>query len=252
MTVGGIMLRIAICDEEIYYLEKIKTVILENLSKRGVEDVRLYTFSSGKEFCMQEEVIAGCQIIFLDIQMRGYNGIDIARQIKRKYPNIYIVFVTAHADYALLGYQVEAFRYLIKDMLEETIQECIGAFLAKLEQKAVCMRFTFEEKECSIQVRRIMYIESFRHAMHFHVDGETEILKQPYGTLKDLEELLGAYGFYRVHKSFLVNMYYTKNMKRYQLYLKNGDVIPVPRERFQDVWNMFQYILYEVKRSKDE
>ena len=102
------MKKFVICDDETFYLEKVKTLVQENLEKAGVTGVELYAFSSGTKLLEQEKLLAKCQAVFLDINMQDCSGLDIAFQIKQKNPDILLIFVTAYMDYVLAGYRPES------------------------------------------------------------------------------------------------------------------------------------------------
>lgn len=79
--------------------------------------------------------------------MRDCNGVEIAYEIKQKYSDILLVFVTAYMDYVLMGYRVEAFRFLLKDNLEEMMGECIPALVGKLQKGNGYVRCVFRNGE---------------------------------------------------------------------------------------------------------
>ncbi len=121
------MLKIAVCDDENIYLEKIKKQILQGLTSNHIKEFEIRTFDSGFELCKSDAQLNEYQVYFLDINMAEINGLELAQKIRRKNRNALLVFVTAYIDYAMEGYKVDAVRFIVKDLLEEMMPECMEA-----------------------------------------------------------------------------------------------------------------------------
>ncbi len=234
------MLKIAICDDEAYYLDQIEKYTRENLTKVGAGEIEITTFSSGKELLDEEAYLAQCHILFLDINMQDQNGVDVAHQVKMKYPDIYLVFVTAYMDYVLMGYQVEAFRFLLKDNLEDMMRECIPSLLQRMKKDDARLNITIgggqvlDEKK-SLRIKDIIYVESFQHKMCYHLVSEKKPVYEKSGNLSEIEQKLAKHGFCRIHKSYLVNMKMVENVERYKVWLETGESLPIPRDKYQKI-----------------
>lgn len=234
------MLKIAICDDEAYYLNQIEKYTRENLTKIGTDDIEITTFSSGKELIDDKEYLAQCQILFLDINMQDSNGVDVAHEVKQKNPDIYLVFVTAYMDYVLMGYHVEAFRFVLKDNLEDMMKECIPSLLQKMKKDDARLNITIgngqmlDEKK-SLRIKDIIYVESFQHRMCYHMVSEKEPIYEKSGNLSKIEQKLAKHGFCRIHKSYLVNIKMVESVERYKVCMENGETLPIPREKYQKI-----------------
>lgn len=240
------MAKFVICDDEAFYLEKIKKLVEQNLEKAGMQDVEIITFTSGGQLLDNKMLLTECQAVFLDINMQDCNGVDIAYKVKQRNPDILLIFVTAYMDYVLAGYRVEAFRFLLKDDLEGMMRECIFALLDKLKKEDAVVQCTLSDGVKSLKTRDILYIESFKHSMVFHGNDAQGTTFESSGSLGELENRLKSYGFYRVHKSFLINMRYVQSVERYQVRLANGECIPIPRAKYQAVREEYFKIVREM------
>lgn len=229
------MLNIAVCDDEAFYREKIKNELRAILEQRGIADYRIDTWTSGEELCNNQEKIEEYQIVFLDINMEKMTGLEAAKIIKSVNQDIYLVFVTAYVDYAVEGYKVEAIRFLLKDMLDGTLTECVDTVLEKMKYHRHKEKFSFVDGEREVLIHKIIYIESNKHKQIFHVQGETEQTFLLSGKLEDTQKRLEEYGFIRIHKSFLVNVKMITDVRNYNVTLKNGKILPIPREKFRQV-----------------
>lgn len=230
------MLQIAICDDEQFYREKIQKLLKEYLEKRGLP-YALHSFVSGEAFLEQCENHVKFDIVFLDISMEEIDGIQTAQRIRSFHSDTYIVFVTAFMDYALEGYKVNAVRYLMKDTLDLAMEECMTAILQKMQVAQVT--FLFSEGEKKLYTDNILYVESRGHKSIFHYMDEGPVSYQIYDKLDNVERKLENCHFLRIHKSFLVNMRHIRKISNYAAYLDTGEVLPIPRLRFQTVKESF-------------
>lgn len=234
------MLRIAICDDEQIFREKVKEYVEQYLIERDMS-YELDEFSSGKEFLGLGTERLRYSIVFLDINMDEIDGIMTAKKIREYSSEVYIVFVTAYIDYSLEGYKVDAARYLLKgcDNFDESIYECMDTILDKMNYTVAKKVFKFNEGEKEISLERILYIESRLHKLEFHVMEEKMTFYSLYGTLNDLEKDMEGLNFLRVHQSFLVNLKHVKQVTNYKVVLSNNEELTIPKSRYKDVKNAF-------------
>lgn len=229
---GGLMLQIAICDDEKYYRETIKTLLTEYLEKRKLE-YTLSIFLSGEELLSLPENAVKYDIVFLDINMSHVNGIETAAWMRSFHSETAIVFVTAFIQYAPEGYKVDAVRFIMKDTLEAALPECMEAVLKKKRLEQV--EFSCAEGAVRLLTERILYVESRKHKSVFCYQGAEPEAYQAYLKLDEVEQRLKEYGFLRIHKSYLVNMKHVRRIRNYEAELDNGERLPIPRLRFQAV-----------------
>lgn len=230
------MLQIAICDDERFYREKIEYLLGKFLKQNGLTG-RIHSFVSGEDFLEQCENRVKFDIVFLDISMERVDGIETASRIRSFHSDTYIVFVTAFIDYALEGYKVNAVRYLMKDTLDLTLEECMTAILGRMQIAQVT--FSFLEGEKRLYTDNILYVESRGHKSIFHYMESEMTTYQIYDKLDEVEKRLDGCHFLRIHKSYLVNMKHLGRISNYTACLDTGEVLPVPRLRFQAVKEAF-------------
>ena len=162
--------------------------------------------------------------------MSGINGIELAEKIRDIHKSAFIVFVTAYIDYAIEGYRVKAIRYIIKDMLDSMLAECMDTIMYELRIKNQKVKYPFIDGTCEIYSHDIAYIESDKHKVIFHMVRNQDNYEL-YDKLDCIEKGLEQYGFLRIHKSFLVNMVYIEELTRYQVKMKTGEILSIPREK---------------------
>lgn len=228
-------MKIAICDDREDDRNALK-VLLEDYE----QDFEIREYGSGNGLCGDMDFIRECGIVFLDINMDGMNGLEAARQIKTKCPKVHIVLVTAYVNYALDGYKVKASRFLLKDDLKQTLQDCMDDILWEILQEERVVEFGFVEGRRQLKVDDIIYIETNRHKNVFYTKEQTFSI---YRKMDELEEDLKEMDFVRTHQSFLVNMKYIERISSYVMILTTGKEISVPKSRYPEVKR--QYTLFK-------
>lgn len=230
------MLKIAICDDETVFQNKITTLIELYLQKKQIES-EIDCFESGEQFLENASVNLDYSIVFLDVNMKEMNGIETAKIIRELSSDIYIIFVTAYISYALDGYKVDAVRYLLKtdSTFSKSMRECLDTIIEKMNYKEEWMEFEFQIGKMRVALDRIIYVESRLHKTVFSIvdDGIKEYYM--YEKLDKIQEKLSDHGFYRVHQSFIVNLKYVKKVERYKATLSVGIHISISKKYFKDV-----------------
>ena len=231
-----ILIKIAICDDEEYYRNRIGKLLDSYMQKHALEGV-MDVFPSGKEFVKKRENIVRYDVVFMDINMEEMDGIETAMKMREYHSDTCLVFVTAYMDYVLEGYKAEAVRYIMKDTLETALPECMDAVLKRLDMRKVM--FTFVEGRRKLYVDNILYVESSRHKSVFTYLAEEIVQFHIYEKLDVIEKRLEGYGFLRIHKSYLVNMSHIRKISNYTAVLDSGEEFPVPRLKFRAVKEAF-------------
>lgn len=239
------MLKIAICDDEKLYCENIKKIICEYCTKKNI-DFQVEIFKSGSDFVLLENSISQFNIVYLDVNMNGLDGIETAKIIRYWSRDIFIVFITAFINYTLEGYKVDAIRYILKNnTLRENIYESLDAVFEKMQFVNHIYEFIFKEGLRKLSPSQIILIESNLHVLCFQVIIGSEIKNYTMiATLNDIQKKLKDENvFVRIHQSYLVNLKYIKDVSNYQAILWNNDVLPISRPRYKNVKESF--LLYE-------
>lgn len=235
------MIEIAICDDDWVFLESVKKRMAEYFQQKNIEDYHIVVFDSSFSCCESMKNGVVFDVIFLDITMPGMSGLEFARQIREQNDMVILIFMTAFLDYAMEGYRLQVLRYILKDMIDELLPECMDTIISKLTIEMTKIEYAFVEGKMQISVKNIVYIESDKHKLWFHMkDGRKYSL---YDKLDNIESKLQAFCFLRIHKSFLVNMEYIKELSNYHVALSSGVLLSVPRERFQEVRKKYHSFL---------
>lgn len=216
-------MRVAICDDEKIQLSITKTSV-ENAYNSL--DLIVDTYTSGIELLNAVDVV-NYDLIILDIEMPGVNGIDTAKRLRKIEDKTAIVFLTSHVEYALEGYEVNALRYLTKPASTEKLSEIITYLLEqKKKDKRILLRNS-EDVEM-VCVADIYYMEAQDQMIRVVTDkGE---YRNRYN-LGDYETELSAYGFFRIHRGYLINLGHVLKMTGREIVMEDGAALPISRTK---------------------
>ena len=228
------MLTIGICDDEKEIRDKIKNVVEKTMFDDD-RDYRIKTFSSGEE--LLQENIGEIDILFLDIIMGDINGMDTARKIRENDKNMEIIFITSLVDYISDGYEVRAYRYLLKPVDEEIVAKHLKSCIKDVEDsKGKYMVVKSDDGIKKIYQRDILYIEVLNTKVIIHSEKGNSETRQ---TLSEIKNELDSNMFYHCQKSFIVNLDYINKIKGYEAVLENGECIPIGRTKYKDLKEKF-------------
>lgn len=234
--IGVNRMRIIICDDNQPFLESLRTEIRKILNKNGIDAV-IYTYANAE--AIPENSYYSCDVFFLDIDFTGkrYTGIDIARKIRQVRQDSVLVFVTNFIEYAPEGYEVQAFRYLLKRDIHKKLEQCILQTMQKLQSEQKTIQINISGEILTIPLADILYIESQGHLAVIHVlkQGHASIKTYRfYSSLSNLEQQLSSQGFLRIQKSYLVNMRRIKKYQCTEAILDNGTILKVSEKNYAE------------------
>ncbi|KIL52574.1 hypothetical protein KP77_06010 [Jeotgalibacillus alimentarius] len=194
----------------------------------------------GMEMVLTEEP----DVLFLDIEMTGMNGVELAEALQKMKKPPAIIFATAYPDYAVKAFRVEAVDYLLKPFDETQLEQAIRRLKLRIQPKEVKLpsagRLAVQSED------RIIYLEP-GELLYVYREGRDTFLVSEKGTyptkssLKDLENKLKPFSFFRVHKGYLVNIKKVEELVSwstnvFELKVRNSDkLIPVSRNYVKDL-----------------
>lgn len=225
-------MRIAICDDDTAFTEKMRTLVENGLDIYG-EETELSVYREGEALynCASE---AGYDAVFLDIDMPRVNGFDIAEQMNREGKAL-IIFVTMHDELVYSSIRFQPFRFIRKSHLEEELPEVLKDLHDAVCKRRAGQKFAFQTREGTVflDVGTVPYIEIYGHWLHVRMEDGRKI--ECYGSLLKLEKELAPFGFIRTHKSYLVNCRYIYAIEKGQCVLDDGTKILLSRHRSEEV-----------------
>lgn len=228
-------MRVAICDDE----KTAVSLLKEMTDTFPQETLCADTYESGEELL---ESGKSYDLIFLDIDMKGMDGIETARRIRIRDKKVKIVYVTSYREYAGRAFSVHAFGYLLKPVKQEKLwRQIMDAMQWEEEEEPEKKTAEFQtlEGRIRIPVEDIYYLEyQNRHIFLKSKEKNYEMR----GRISDIGEAMKPYGFAVPHKSFVVNLYHVQNIRGYEILMMNGEWIPLSQKqavRFKEELSLF-------------
>lgn len=227
------MLRIAICDDDKNAVEAHKKIAETCLLQNGsAGETAVYTASENLLYDITEDGFF-FDLILLDIEMPGNTGMEIAEKIKPFLPNVKIIFITSHVEYAIDAFELSIFRYVPKDDIEKRLPGAIrdAVKLIELEDGKTYTIRTNSRLE-KIPCKEIYYIErDGKNARISAAGGVSKVRK----SLQQVYEELNAEEFIYIDRGCIVNIIHIMQIKEGMAVLKNGAALPVSRGHLQEV-----------------
>lgn len=239
------MVKVLICDDDIVTLDNLFSEISLVFQKLDVK-AKVFRFQAMDE--ISDRMLSGCDIALLDIDYndQNYNGIDIAKRLRRFRKDAVIIFVTNFIEYAPEGYEVQAFRYILKRNLKSDLEPYIAQALEHMQSNNEKIKIQVNGEYIDLPIENILYMEVMQHNVTVYVQraGVPNGVKTyvVYSSLSDLEEGLAARGFLRIHKSYLVNMRHIVKFQSKAALLDDGSVLRVGEKSYSE--NKKKYLLW--------
>lgn len=195
------MIRIAIVEDEEYYVKQLTGYLEEYQKSESVEfDITVYRDGDA----ITAEYKAQFDIILMDIQMKFVDGMTAAEEIRKIDSEVVIIFITNMTQYAIRGYEVDALDYVLKPVSYFAFSEKLKRAVSKLKKrKSSYIMLTVKGGIMRVDVSNIYYVESSGHTLIYHTAGGDYLTS---GTMKAAEEELGEFGFSRGNKCYLINL----------------------------------------------
>ena len=222
------MLKIGICDDQNICIENLQRLLNAYLKRKQL-DAHIAMFSSAEELLAAKW--QDFHIIFLDVVMEKQDGVQAAKYIRRKNPEISLIFVSAFLDYATMGYQVKASAYLLKDQLSATLESAMDTVLTDRMLNQNKVDIITDGRMISLPLHKICYIESQGRSAVFHSDA----LHQTNMRFSDVEALLASKGFLRIHRCYIINPAHCVTIKNYQAIMDTGEMLPCSRTEYSEL-----------------
>lgn len=222
------MLSIAVCDDEVMeccnIAEKIKKIL-----KEMEISCMIRQFYSGYELIQSSEKF---DIIFLDIIMYDLNGMRIAQIFREKAFHKIIIFISSSRKYVFEAYDVEAFQYLLKPIDERKLKRVLQKAVFKAEKQLEEFIIVSKERQKKkLFLDDIYYFEIKGRMIDVH--GTNGVFSY-YEKIGVLENNLQEKGFFRCHKSYLINLKYVDVYNRHDVILENGERIVIAKRRYEE------------------
>lgn len=206
---------IAICDDESFFRKELRSYLVEYGKERRTL-VDLVEFADGASLAASDYIF---DIVFLDYQMPNMNGMDTARALRAKNAMCAIVFATNYPRFVFESFEVNPYRFFKKPISKEYIFGMLDEYIRQ-QKKLAPIIINDDEGQRIIEAKSVLYLEG--DGKYCTIRTNTDTLHSSK-TLSGVLEILPQFCFYRVHKSYAVNMYYVESIRNNEVFLSNGE-----------------------------
>ncbi len=222
------MLSIAVCDDEVIECCNMAKRIKEVMEEMKMPCI-IRQFRSGGELL---EALESFDIVFLDIIMQDLDGMKTAQIFRKRASDKILIFVSSSREYVFEAYDVEAFQYLLKPVDDRKLRKVLQKAVLKTEKRS--QEFIIVSRE---RLKKKLFLDDI---YYFEIKGRVIDVHGPkgifayYGQIGEMENKLGDKGFFRCHKSYLVNLKYVDGYNRQEAILENGEKIVIAKRRYEE------------------
>ncbi len=219
--------RVAFCDDNAVDAQYVRAILCRWAQMRGMELV-CREFSSAERFLWAYAEEKRWDLLLLDIEMAGMDGVTMAKTVRRDNEAVQIVFITGYSDYIAEGYEVAALHYLTKPVREEKLFAVLDRALEKRRQNERCLNLELGGEMLRIPLHEIRYLDVQLTYVPVHAKRSFTVKR----SLSEFEKELDS-RFFRAGRSLIVNLSAIRMVTKTELLLASGERLPLPRGAYE-------------------
>ena len=219
--------RIAVCDDNAADSEYVLKLLSAWAKDRDVP-IQAEQFPSAEAFLFRYAEDKSFDILLLDVEMGGMDGVTMAKRIRPENETVQLVFITGYSDYIAEGYEVSALHYLMKPVKKEKLYSVLDRALEKCRQNERFLNLELSGELVRIPFYEISYLEVHQNYVTIHANKEYTV-KRP---LSDFEEALD-HRFTRIGRAMILNLNFIRCVTRTEVQLSDGTTLPLPRGAYE-------------------
>ena len=246
------MFRIAVCDDDRYVLDQVNVVLSDYLNSKHLE-FEIKEYFDGNDLLKTHD---SYDIVFLDIEMKHSNGINVAECIRDKNMNVPIVYITSYTDYWRRAFKVHAFGFITKPFNKSEFEDVLDDFFLSLKNSSHRITFVTSEGTLCFEYEDILYFYSKSKRNVEIIVKNNNDLKKPVLKYIIRENLYNIYDkldkrwFYQTRRECIINLRNVKSFNsEYTIMLVDGTILPLAQRKKDDFMHKlsdaFTYVLSE-------
>lgn len=218
---------IAICDDSTADTEFINQLVTQWASERQ-KTLQIDQFSSSESFLFRYQEDNAFDILLLDVEMGGMDGVALAKLVRLENKLVQIIFITGYSDYIAEGYEVAALHYLMKPVSREKLFSVLDRADEKLCQNERCLNLESAGELVRIPLHEIRYLDVHQNYVTVHAHTDHTVKR----SLSEFEKELD-HRFFRVGRSMILNLTCIRRVTKTQVYLHDNTLLPLPRGAYE-------------------
>ena len=211
--------RAAICDDSTTDAEFVGSILHQVESERFASaDAFLFRYIEDKSF----------DLLLLDVEMPGTDGVTLAKTVRQENEAVQIVFITGYSDYIAEGYDVAALHYLVKPVSREKLFAVLDRAWEKHRRNARCLNLELSGELVRLPLYEVRYLDVHQNYVTVHARQDYTVKR----TLGEFEAQLDE-GFLRVGRGMILNLKQIRRVTKKEVVLADGTALPLPRGAYE-------------------
>lgn len=225
-------MKIAICDNEPSTLDFVSSVI-EDIAFAQSMDIKYEAFLSYESLMRQ---IGDFDLFIIDYKMPGINGMEFAKKVYSEFgTGKGLIFITAYPEIVYEAFEVRAYRFLVKPLSKEKIIETVNEYIKDLASSRK-LTIRIDDEFNILNADDIYYMEAARKYTYIYLKDDCIKCRR---TITSFENELSDYGFFRIHRSYLVNINKVKKFDSRICILENGEKIFISQKKYDEICQLY-------------
>lgn len=227
----NMFLNIAICDDDSDVSEYLEHEVSAWADRAG-NAWKISSFPSAEAFLFDYSENKSVDVLLLDIEMPGMNGMELARHLRGAKASLQIIFITGYSDYISEGYDVSALHYLMKPVSRDKLWSVLDRAAALLERSEKRIILEGSGTSSLVPISEIRYIEVIGNYVTVYADRQYTVK----ATLASIESQLDE-AFFRAGRSYIINLDRVRRAAKKEVTLTTGELLPLARGVYEKLMN---------------
>lgn len=227
------MFSIAICDDQREICTEIENIILE-YQKSTLQEIQIEVFYSAEKLSIYMEQEHNFDLIFLDIEMKGFNGLDLGRKIREEMDNqvTQIVYISGKESYFKALFEVRPMHFLSKPVEPDKVIKDIELAMKLANRLGGVFSYKKGSETHKLPIKNIIYFQSVNREIKIVTTTGVELF---YGKLHEVFRQVAKYRFITIHKSYIINYEQVANFKYDEVLMSNSTSLPISQLKRKEV-----------------
>lgn len=230
---------IGVCDDDPDDVDRICEELVRCMRLLGEKDPILCTCQDGKEM-LEECRNRKMKLVILDLEMPEWNGFDLAGQLYAINPEIRLIFVSNHENLVFDSYEYAPLWFVRKSVMGRDMLKAVQKYFQIETKVQIHCKAKEGMRNVWVSVNEVLYIECSGHTLFMKMTDQE--YHQFYGSLRPLEESFSSHGFIRIHKNYLVNARYVKEVGNRTIRLEDGTELDIGKNRRKEILEMVENV----------
>lgn len=197
-------------------------------------ETELAEYGNAEEFISSLKT-GSFDLVFMDIVMDGMDGMEAAKYLYRKDPACLLVFLTVCPDYAVLGYDIHAFQYLLKPVGRKKLWKLLEECRRRLASTGRQLQVKIDRQDMKIPFSRILYTMTAGRNTEIHLAKRVLTLSSHITFSRTIEPLLEDSRFVICSRGLVINMEHASLLLADSFLMDSGEKLPISRREYRRV-----------------